>query len=282
MLVTHPPPVQFANPALHTYWHTPLLHDTLAAFSGLHTCPHAPQLSTSVVMLVTHPPPAQFANPVWQMYWQAPSVHDTPAAFSGLHTCPHAPQLSTSVVMLVTHPPPVQFANPVWQMYWQAPSVHDTLAAFSGLHTCPHTPQLLGSALTLVSQPLARMPSQLANPGLQRAIWQTPSTHEAVAFGNEQTCPHTPQWFGSLDVDTHTVHGTVPEGHCTFVVSSGSAVVTRPATPACAGPPSGTTPRRDSVLANIRATRSIRPVPTAPNRSSSSNRPLSTREPTAV
>lgn len=46
---------------------------------------------------------------------------------------------------------------------------------------------------------MVALPSQLPKPELQAPSWQVLLEHEAPAFVNAQTLPHTPQLFGSLD-----------------------------------------------------------------------------------
>jgi hypothetical protein len=75
--------------------------------------------------------------------------------------------------------------------------------------TIPQPPQLFGSVFMLTSQPLAVLPSQLAKPPLQEAIWHLPLAHTAVALGRAQTLPQLPQLFGSvlvlMQIEPHRV-----------------------------------------------------------------------------
>jgi hypothetical protein len=53
-------------------------------------------------------------------------------------------------------------------------------------HALPQTPQLALDASVSVSHPLAGLPSQLPNPGLQTATAQAPKAQPDVACANEQ------------------------------------------------------------------------------------------------
>ena len=56
----------------------------------------------------------------------------------------------------------------------------------------PQAPQLV-FVVVAVSQPLATMPSQLAQPASQVPMPQTPAAHDAVAWGMLHAVPHAPQ-----------------------------------------------------------------------------------------
>jgi len=85
--------------------HTPFTQFGVPACAG-QTCPHAPQLFTSVLVLVSQPSlglPLQSLNPEAQEGTHAPPVHAlVPCAF--VHAVPHAPQLFTSVLVAVSQP----------------------------------------------------------------------------------------------------------------------------------------------------------------------------------
>ena len=103
--------------------------------------------------------------------------------------------------MLVSQPlaiRPSQSANPALQRILQAPAEQIGTALGTGEHTTPQVPQLFTLVLTFVSQPLAALPSQSANPALQRTITHWPAVHEGVALGKEHAFPQLPQLLISL------------------------------------------------------------------------------------
>ena len=139
------------------------------------------------------------------------------------------------------------------------PLVQDTELAFAALHTCPQAPQFLGSVLRFTSHPSDATPLQLANPALHGPTWQVPLTQVAVAFGNEQTWPHAPQLFGSIEVETQMQHWVVPFAHFAGPAApaiSGSASTAPPAT--MTAPSCRKACRRESPPASTRDTPSKR------------------------
>jgi hypothetical protein len=59
--------------------------------------------------------------------------------------------------------------------------------------TLRHEPQFALSDDVAVSQPLAVIPSQLANPAVQLSSVQAPDEHTAVALGSAHAMPQPPQ-----------------------------------------------------------------------------------------
>jgi hypothetical protein len=107
---------------------------------------------------------------------------------------PQAPQLEL-VVMLVSHPLvwlPSQLANPELQEAMLHAPEAQVAEALVREQEVPQVPQLV-SELREASQPLVLLPSQLASPALQLAIWQEPVPQVAVAPVLEQEAPHDPQ-----------------------------------------------------------------------------------------
>lgn len=126
----------------------------------------------------------------------------------GAHARPHAPQLVTLVAVSASHPfegSPSQFVKPAVH----APSTHTPVEhvalAFANAHAWPHAPQLARSDRTIASHPLATSPSQSAVPGMHVSA-QAPAVQVAVPPAPAgHTCPHEPQFAGSVWVATQRV-----------------------------------------------------------------------------
>jgi hypothetical protein len=82
------------------------------------------------------------------------------------------------------------------QLIEQAPALQLGVP-FVALQASPHPPQLPTEVLMLVSQPLAVLPSQSPNPGLQ-LMPQVPLLQLGVPPLEEHTVVQMPQWFGSF------------------------------------------------------------------------------------
>ena len=85
-------------------------------------------------------------------------------------TTPQLPQFALSLVVFTSHPLPdrlSQFAKPALhtKVHWLLE--HIGVAFWAGGHTVPQLPQLFASEVGFTSQPLAFMPSQLRNGGVQ-------------------------------------------------------------------------------------------------------------------
>jgi hypothetical protein len=204
VLVSHPFSgfkSQSAKPELQAeIWHLP---DEQAgvAFAKEHMFPHAPQLRTSAVILISHPSPAnalQSAKPALQANtWHWPDEQADFVTFGALQLRPHAPQLLTSVKILASHPSAaflLQSAKPELQAkIWHTPA-EQTGVAFAELQAFPQAPQFVTEVLTLVSHPSAAIPLQSPKPALHAKIWHLPAEQAGVAFAEEQTFPHAPQF----------------------------------------------------------------------------------------
>lgn len=132
--------------------------------------PQAPQLPV-VFNDASHPfvtSVSQLPKLPLQVIEQAPSAQ-LGVPFALEQDVPHAPQLETLVCVLTSQPfaaTPSQLPNPALHV----PRVHDPDAhdsdAFARSQIAPQAPQFV-RVVRLVSQPLAALPSQFPNPGLQ-------------------------------------------------------------------------------------------------------------------
>ena len=113
---------------------------------------------------------------------------------------PHAPQLS-SVRRFVSQPLaglPSQSLKPAAHEATRHDPVAHVALPFATEQVVPHAPQL-STVRTLVSQPFVGFSSQSLNPALQDPTSHVPPLHAGVPFAVEQTRPHAPQLFTSLD-----------------------------------------------------------------------------------
>jgi hypothetical protein len=124
--------------------HTPFTQFGVPPVDG-QTCPHAPQLFTSVLSAVSQPSfglPLQSLYPDAQEGTQAPDVHAfVPCAF--VQATPQAPQFD-AVLSAVSQPfraLPSQLPNPDAQLGTHAPAMQ-LVVPFALVHPRPHPPQL--------------------------------------------------------------------------------------------------------------------------------------------
>ncbi len=233
-------PSQLPKPAVHaTTPHDPLEHVCEATFGRAHARPQLPQCSGDVLVLVSQPlalMESQSAKlPLHDPMPHVPAVHRVEALASDGHTLPHAPQWSLSfaterqlppqhicepahvrphipqeVLSFVRlrhtplqlesdpHPVVVHGGAPDTPQLTHCPPAQTVPAA----HARPQEPQWLASEAVLVSQPLAALPSQLANAPLHPTTAHCPPAHRAVALGRLHGLLHDPQCASVLPVAT--------------------------------------------------------------------------------
>jgi len=80
--------------------------------------------------------------------------------------------------------------------------------AFASEHDVPQAPQFV-SVVSDVSQPFASIPSQFANPVLQKAIRHVLPVQSAVALARVQSTPQPPQLV-SVERDVSQPFGSMP------------------------------------------------------------------------
>ncbi len=113
-------------------------------------------------------------------------------------------------LLLVSQPVaglPLQLANPALHVRAQAAKTQATEATFGNGNDGQRllqAPQLLISVAGLVSQPVAGLPLQWANPGLQALGAQAPATQatEAACGNDVQSLPQAPQLKGFVETDS--------------------------------------------------------------------------------
>lgn len=172
-----------------------MLHVMLELARAAHMFPQLPQWFVSFVVFVSQPFagfPSQSPKPALQGYVQLPALHAAPVLERAVHMVPHVPQLLGSVV--VARHTPEQLVCPGGHAWPQVPAAQVALPPAAGAQTRRHAPQLLTSAAVLVSQPLAGLPSQSAQLGLQLPTAQRPATQVGVALARAQVAPQAPQW----------------------------------------------------------------------------------------
>jgi hypothetical protein len=190
-------PLQLAQPALQLEIAQVPVEQEPEAFASEHTAPQAPQFESEVsaVSQPLAPLPSQLPQPVTQLGVHTPDMQlVVPCAFE--HVTPQPPQLLTEL-RGVSQPLalwPSQLPQPALQpASWQVPDEHVVVALGSEQLT-PQAPQF-EVLLSEASQPLALCPSQLPKPVLHVEMAQAPELQLLLAFGNEQTVPHAPQWL---------------------------------------------------------------------------------------
>lgn len=151
----------------------------------------APQLVLFVETVSSQPSSApvagklQLANPSVQVELHTPLLQARESTFCVPHARPQAPQLPMSVCSDTSQPfgaAPSQLAQPLLHdAMLQTPPVQAAVAC-ANEQAFGQLPQWAMSVFRLDSQPFATFPSQLPNPALHPAIWQTPVVHEPVAF----------------------------------------------------------------------------------------------------
>lgn len=99
---------------------------------------------------------------------------------------PQSPQFVVEYAVSHHGAPPAQSSRP--ELHTQARETQ--VAPVPQLF--PHAPHVVLLS-RLASQPLASLPSQLANPGLQLPMWQDPPEQLAVAFVRVHATPQPPQ-----------------------------------------------------------------------------------------
>ena len=171
-----------------------------------HGTPQAPQL-VRVLRAVSQPlldSLSQLAKPVEQVpSWQVPELQDS-LALRRSQVTPQEPQLALEL-MLVSHPlasVPSQLENPALQLRVEQVPEAQVALALERLQVVPHAPQLV-SVVVGVSHPLASLPSQLDQPGLQLRMLHEPEPQVAVALVREQVVPHAPQLVRVVSATSH-------------------------------------------------------------------------------
>jgi hypothetical protein len=190
----------------------PALHASVAWFV-LHALVQEPQWFGSELMLTSQPLagfPSQSANPGLQTILQTLFVQTAVLSGPEGHALLQEPQLPVLLVVLVSQPL-AGLLSQLPQPGTQVPTSHvpappaspaafgtHVAVAFGRLHALPHEPQLFVSLPMLVSQPVCGLPLQLAYPGLQDPMPQTPFTQLGVSWYSKHTLLHMPQLSGSL------------------------------------------------------------------------------------
>lgn len=190
-------PSQLPKPELHEMLQLPVVHDGVPLFV-LQAAPHDPQWLVLLDRLVSQPfttLPSQFPKPELQVMPQDPATQ-LAVPLAVLQAAPQAPQWLVLVLMLTSQPLAAlasQLPNPELQAMPQTPAVHDA-TPFVELQAFPHAPQLATLEFRFTSQPLAALPSQLANPALQ-VMPQTPAVQNGVPLVLLHAVPQPPQWL---------------------------------------------------------------------------------------
>lgn len=165
----------------------------------LQTLPQLPQFSGSVLRFFSQP----LAYVLSQL--AKPELHDAtvhalaaqPAVpFATVQALPQLPQLFGLFEVFTSQPSllcPLQSAKGAVQELMPQTALTQFAEAPPGVgQILPQTPQLFTLVLRLTSQPLATLPSQLANPALQ-AMPQLPPAHDGVPLLLLHTLPQPPQ-----------------------------------------------------------------------------------------
>ena len=172
------------------------------ALGAAHVRPHMPQFGFAVNMVSQPPPAMQSPNPLSQVVPQVPPLHS--GTTCGLaHRAPHAPQFAAEVPRWTSQPlpgSPSQSPKPAAHPRMHVPPVHVAVAFEPAAHDVPQVPQFVLDAAVLVSQPLLRLPSQSANPGLHVWNMHVEIAQRVVAFGRAHVTPQAPQFVKLFSV----------------------------------------------------------------------------------
>ena len=127
-----------------------------------------------------------------QLNAHAPLLHTATAFDTGRHTVPHMPQFAVSLWKFAHTPLAAQYVVPDGHELTQLELPAAPAQCVPAAQVVPQVPQLVFVVVD-VSQPLATLPSQLAQPASHAAMPHAPAVHAAVACGMEHAVPHAPQ-----------------------------------------------------------------------------------------
>jgi len=181
-----------------------LLEHEAVPLAALQTVPQAPQLLTLLVRLVSQPLaaiPSQLPHPALQEAMPHVPPEQDAVPLGAVQTWPQEPQLLTSVFRFLSQPLatlPSQLSQPALQEAMPQVEPEQDEVALAAKQALPQAPQLVTLVVVSISQPLAALPSQLAQPALQDPIPHTAPEQAGVALAAVQTMPHAPQLPASV------------------------------------------------------------------------------------